>query len=119
MVDLMRLFAGEFNQVKSFVSNSHWKFDVEDNAYAIMRTKDGVIGMLNSSATQWRHRFNLDITLEHGSLILGGILSGSKSYGDETLKIVRAEAESDNGTPMEQTTLYNEDPSWREEINSL
>ena len=27
--------------------------------------------MLNSSATQWRHRFNLDINLEKGSLILG------------------------------------------------
>ena len=40
MLDLMRLFAGEFIFVKSFVSNSHWKFDVEDNAYAIMKTKD-------------------------------------------------------------------------------
>jgi predicted dehydrogenase len=51
MVDLMRLFAGEFNEVHSFISNSHWGYDVEDNAYAIMRTNDGVVGMLNSSAT--------------------------------------------------------------------
>jgi predicted dehydrogenase len=57
MVDLMRLFAGEFNDVQSYVSNSHWGYDVEDNAYAIMRTSDGIVGMLNSSATQWRHRF--------------------------------------------------------------
>ena len=87
MVDLMRLFGGEFTQVHSFVSNGHWGYDVEDNAYALMRTEAGVVGMLNSSATQWRHRFHLDINLERGSLILGGILSGTKSYGAETLTV--------------------------------
>lgn len=117
MVDLMRLFAGEFTEVKSFVSNDYWRFDVEDNAYAIMRTETGVIGMLNSSATQWRHQFNLDINLQYGSLILDGILSGSKSYGDETLKVIRSDIERDNGSPMEQTTLYNADPSWSAEID--
>ena len=39
MVDLMRLFAGDFHEIYSFVSNSRWKFDVEDNAYALMKTK--------------------------------------------------------------------------------
>ena len=29
MVDLMRLFCGEFNEIKSFISNDHWQFDVE------------------------------------------------------------------------------------------
>ena len=43
---------------------------------------------MHSSATQWRHRFNLDINLEKGSVILGGILSGTKSYGAETLTVV-------------------------------
>lgn len=116
MVDLMRLFAGEFVEVQSFVSNSHWNFDVEDNAYALMRTNDGVVGMLNSTATQWRHRFHLDINLERGSLILGGILSGSKSYGAETLTVVTADHERDNGDPKEQITRYNRDTSWDDEI---
>lgn len=116
MVDLMRLFAGEFTQVCSFVSNSHWRHDVEDNAYALMRTDDGIVGMLNSSATQWRHRFHLDINLDGGSIILGGILSGSKSYGAETLTVVRADPDNDMGDPKEQTTRYNRDPSWDEEI---
>jgi predicted dehydrogenase len=117
MVDLMRLFAGEFTDVQSFISNSHWGYDVEDNAYALMRTADGIVGMLNSSATQWRHRFNLDINLERGSIILGGILSGSKSYGAETLTVVTADHDNDNGDPKEQLTRYNRDPSWEEEIN--
>ena len=117
MVDLMRLFAGEFTDIQSFISNSHWGFDVEDNAYALMRTDDGVIGMLNSSATQWRHRFNLDINLEGGSLILGGILSGTKSYGAETLTVVTVDHNSDNGDPREQLTRYNRDSSWQDEVD--
>jgi predicted dehydrogenase len=119
MVDLMRLFAGEFTKVHSFISNNHWGHEVEDNAYALMRTEEGVIGMLNSSATQWRHRFSLDINLEKGSLILGGILSGSKSYGAEKLTIVRVDHNNDNGDPWEQQTRYNKDSSWEEEISQF
>jgi len=116
MVDLMRLFDGEFTEVHSFISNSHWGYDVEDNAYALLRSRDGVVAMLNSSATQWRHRFHLDINLQRGSLILGGILSGTKSYGAETLTVVRADPDNDQGDPKEQVTRYNRDPSWDEEI---
>ncbi len=115
MVDLLRLFGGEFTKVNSFVSNDFWGHDVEDNAYALMRTDDGVVAMLHSSATQWRHRFNLEITLERGTLILSGILSGSKSYGAETLTVAWA-ANDDMGDPKEQTTRYNQDNSWRDEI---
>jgi predicted dehydrogenase len=119
MVDLMRLFAGEFTEINSFIENSHWNYDVEDNAYALMRTADGKVAMLNSSATQWRHRFYLDINLEKGSLVLGGILSGSKSYGAETLKVVSANPENDQGNPKEVTTKYNSDPSWHAEIEEF
>ena len=119
LVDLMRLFAGEFTQVHSFIKNSHWNYNVEDNAYALMRTESGKVAMLNSSATQWRHRFHLDINLEKGSVILGGILSGSKSYGAETLTVVYANPDNDQGDPKEVTTRYNTDPSWYAEIKEF
>jgi len=119
MVDLMRLFAGEFSEVYSFIENSHWNYNVEDNAYALMRTESGKVAMLNSSATQWRHRFNIDINLQKGSLILGGILSGSKSYGAETLTIVESNPTNDRGDPMEVRKRYNNDPSWESEINEF
>jgi len=115
MVDLMRLFGGDFDDVRSIVSNDYWKHDVEDNAYALMRSRSGVVAMLHSTATQWRHRFNLEITLEKGALILSGILSGSKSYGAETLTVVWA-GEDDQGDPREQSTHYNQDTSWADEI---
>jgi predicted dehydrogenase len=118
MVDMMRLFAGEFTDIHSFISNSHWKHDVEDNAYALMRTADGVVAFLHSSATQWRHRFQLDIALARGAVILSGILSGTKSYGSETMTVVYAHDE-DGGDPREQRTSYNRDNSWRDEINDF
>lgn len=117
MVDLLRLFAGEFIDIHSFISNDFWNYDVEDNAYAIMRTEQGLVAMLHSSATQWRHRFNLEMSFEKGSIILGGILSGSKSYGSETMTVVYANPDEDNGEPREQRTLYNKDPSWEKEIS--
>lgn len=115
MVDLMRLFGGEFTDIHSFVSNAFWNHDVEDNAYALMRTASGVVAMLHSSATQWRHRFQLEIALERGLIILSGILTNSKSYGSETILVAYAH-EDDGGDPREMTTRYNRDDSWRDEI---
>lgn len=119
MVDLMRLFAGEFIEVQSLVSNSYWGFDVEDNAYALMRTASGIVGILHSSATQWRHLFNLDINLERGSINLGGLLTGTKSYGAETLTVATVDHSKDNGDPREQLTRFNTDTSWEQEINDF
>ena len=119
MIDLMRLFAGEFVEVHSFIKNSFWNYNVEDNAYALMQTEGGVVAMMNSSATQWRHRFQLDINLERGGLVLGGILSGSKSYGAETLTIIESNPKNDHGDPKETTIRYNSDPSWCSEIEEF
>ena len=117
MLDLIRYLSGEnFSKVFSFIDNAFWNFDVEDNAYALMRSPKGVVAQLHSSATQWRHVFNLEITLQKGSLLLGGLLTGSKSYGDETLRIITSNPEKDKGMPKETTKKYNEDVSWDNEI---
>jgi len=115
MVDLMCLFCGEFVEVKSFVSNSYWNHDVEDNAYALMRDRKGRVAILHSSATQWQHMFSLHISLTKGYLELQGILAGTKSYGEEKL-IVGRRSKSDVGTLSCETTKYLEDNSWRDEI---
>lgn len=119
MVDLIRLLGGEFSQVHSFVENSFWNFEVEDNAYALLRSDEGVVAMMHSSATQWRHLFSLEIHLELGAIVLGGILSGSKSYGAETMTVIWSDPNKDAGSPKEQSTRYNEDPSWEDEINEF
>jgi predicted dehydrogenase len=118
MLDLLRLFAGEFSDIRSFVDNRFWNHDVEDNAYALMRTEDGKVAFLHSSATQWQHQFNLEIALAEGAIVLSGILSGSKSYGAETLKVTRRPMEG-AGDPEEEIREYDEDPSWSDEIDEF
>ena len=117
MLDLIRYLSGEdFSKVFSFIDNAFWNYDVEDNAYVLMQSPKGIVAQVHSSATQWRHIFNLEITLQKGSLLLGGILTGSKSYGDETLRIITSNPEKDKGNPKESTKKYNEDVSWDNEI---
>ena len=116
MLDLMRYFAGDFTSVHSFISNSFWNFDVEDNAYVMMKSDTGIVAQLMSSATQWQHTFNLNITLENGSLVLGGLRTSSKSYGEETLRIISSDAEKLNTKPQVEERSYDEDISWDEEI---
>ncbi len=118
MLDLIRYFCGEFDEIKSFISNDYWKHDVEDNAYAIMRNKKGQHAIIQSSATQWQHKFRLEITLTEGSIVLSGILSGSKSYGEETLTI-GVKAETSIGNHRQETIKYLEDPSWKDEIDEF
>ena len=118
MVDMLRLFAGEFVHVNAHVSNAYWRHDVEDNAWALLRTEDDIVALLHSSATQWRHRFRLEITLSEGALILSGILSSSRSYGAETLTVVER-CSDDRGDPREVATRYNADNSWRAEIDEF
>jgi hypothetical protein len=50
--------------------------------------------------------------------VLSGILSGSKSYGAETLTVAWAQPD-DEGDPKEQTTRYTRDPSWEDEIDEF
>jgi hypothetical protein len=116
MVDLMRLFCGEFTDVKSFIYNDFWKHDVEDNAYALLKDTKGRVAMLNSTATQWQHKFNLEITLSEGYIELHGILSGSKSYGEEKIVIGKRDEESDNGQMETKTIKFLQDNSWKDEI---
>ena len=66
-----------------------WKKNVEDNVYSILKNKDGIFASIHSSATLWKHKFSLDITLEKGMISLSGILSGTKSYGKEKINIIK------------------------------
>ena len=84
-----------------------------------MRNKAGQVASLHSTATQWQHRFRLEIILEEGLLELSGILSGSKSYGSETLKIIERVAGEGSGSQEENLFTFLNDNSWKEEIDEF
>jgi predicted dehydrogenase len=119
MLDLFNLFLGKFINVKSFLSNCQWNFEVEDNAVVIMENNDGQLAMLHSSATFWKHMFSLNIILEKGYMKLDGLLSKSGSYGRETLVVGRRQFEDEAeavGNPSEETIYFDKDLSWELEV---
>lgn len=123
MLDLMRYFSGEdFTHINSFVTTSFWDIEAEDNAFAIMQSDQKVTAMLHSSATQWKHKFLLEMAFEEGYINLDGILSGTRSYAPEKLVVGRREFEDVTyamGKPKESITWFENDDSWKLEIDEF
>jgi len=123
MLDLMRYFSKQnFKQINSFVTTSYWNIEAEDNAFAIMQSDEKVTAMLHSSATQWKHKFLLEMCFEEGYINLDGILSGTRSYAPEKLVIGRREFEDITfamGKPKETTTWFEYDDSWKIEVEEF
>jgi predicted dehydrogenase len=116
MLDLFRHFCGEFTEIKSMCTNAFLEGPLEDNAFALLRTNAGCIAMLHSSATQWKHRFTLEIFMEDGYVVVEGMPSGSRSYRDEWVIEGRKNTGFAVGNPPEQATFCNTDPSWKAEL---
>jgi predicted dehydrogenase len=112
LLDLIRYFCGDFTTIKALVSNHYWKHDVEDNAYAIMRSKKNIVAMIHSTATQWQHQFRVEITLEKALINLTGILSGSMTYGDETIEV----QEKILNNKKIKFQKFKKDFSWKREV---
>jgi predicted dehydrogenase len=116
MLDLFRHFGGEFSEIKSMCTTAYWDTPLEDNAFALLRNDKGCIAMLHSSATQWKHRFTLEIFMEDGYVIVDGMPSGTRSYRDEWVIEGRKHRGFAVGNPPEQATFCNTDPSWQAEL---
>lgn len=122
MLDLFRLFGGEFEEVKGFVRRSFWQNGLEDNAFALLRGKDDLVAMLHSSATHWNHTFRLEIYLTEGYLVIQGFLTGTRTYGRETLVVGRREwndPDAARGNPHEERYHFDEDHSWEREVDDF
>jgi len=123
MLDLMRYFSGQaFTHINSFVTTSYWDIESEDNAFAIMQSDEKITAMLHSSATQWKHKFLLEMCFEEGYVNLDGILSGTRSYAPESLVVGRREFEDITfamGKPRETITWFENDDSWKLEVDEF
>ena len=121
MLDLFRHFLGDFTEVKGMVSTAYWDIPMEDNAFALLRDENGAVAMLHSSSTQWKHKFNLEIYCSDGLLSVNGILSSTRSYGDETITVARRQFDDGFkiGKPHEETIYFDTDPSWELEVENF
>src|SRR3989339_918108 len=116
MLDLFLMMAGEFDEVKAFVSNLYWHLDVEDNVFAIFRNRKGQVAQLHSTMTQWRHLFSLEIFLEKGHIVINGLLTNSGAYGKEELSAsFNAAAGPGVSWDREERIIYSINTSWANE----
>lgn len=122
MLDLFRLFVGDFSEVVGMRGITAFDVPVEDNAFVLLRTPRGQMAQLHSSATSWKHTFRLEIGCERGYIVVSGLLSKTGSYGRETLVVGRRPAPGERaaiGNPREETIYYDDDPSWDIEVAHL
>ena len=123
MIDLIRYFINEdLNCIHSYICKSFWNIQSEDNAFLMLKSKSGIIASMHSSATQWKHKFLLEICFENGYLNLDGILSPTRSYSPEKLIIGRREFEDITyamGKPKEEIIYFENDDSWSLEVTEF
>ena len=110
-LDLFRWFLGEFCEVKAFVENRYWKMaPLEDNAFVLLRSREGRVAELHSSLTLWKNTFSLDVFGHEGYASVSGL---GGSYGMERAAFGKKEFEKPFS---EQLIEYRgPDQSWRYE----
>ncbi len=116
LLDLARRFCGEFTEMQAMVGTPLWSAGADDNIFAMLRTASGAVASLHSSATQWRHTFQLELSFSEGSLLLDGLVTGSGSYlaagNAETLTVRRGR----EGQVQATRHTFKEDDSWEREL---
>lgn len=123
MLDLLRYMVGDFTEVEGFTDNLVWKDSPsEDTAFVTMRTSEGKVATLHSSAIQWKHKFDLDIVLTGGYIALNGLITSTRSYGEERITYYKKDLEQKSGkmgNPTEYTLCFDEDQSWDLEVEEF
>jgi predicted dehydrogenase len=109
LIDLARMFLGDFETVDGFAATYYWDMPVDDNAFLLLRTGDAKTAALHVSCTEWKNLFSLEIYGRDAKLHIEGL---GGSYGLERLAFYRMLPEM--GPP--ETTIWEfprADESWR------
>ena len=61
LIDLSRLFLGEFNEIKGFINTYFYKMSVEDNAFLTLKTRTNKVAFLHASWTEWKNMLSFEI----------------------------------------------------------
>lgn len=122
LLDLFQVFLGPLAVVDAVLNDSFWGCGVEDNAFVLLRSEQGRPAFLHSSATLWKHTFQLEIGCREGYLVASGLLSKTGSYGREQLVIGRRQFEDETcalGNPREEIIHFDRDESWDKEVEEF
>jgi predicted dehydrogenase len=111
VVDLFVWFLGKVSRVTGFASTTRWPIQpLEDNGFALLQTREGVVASVHSSLTPWTNLFEFEVYGEKGSLAVRGL---GASYGVEELVVTQ----HDPSAPFSHRTIEYRggDTSWKAE----
>ncbi len=112
LIDLARLFLGDFSEVSGFAPTYFWRMPVDDNAFLLLKTPKRQVAFLHASCTEWKNLFSFEIYGRDAKLHIEGL---GGSYGQERLAYYKMLPQM--GPP--ETTLWEysmEDHSWEWEF---
>ncbi len=115
IIDLIRWFGGDITEVFGTTETKFWNMDVEDNAFAILKTTEDVTASFHVSWTNWKNIFSFEIFGTEGYIRIEGL---GGSYGIEILEIGKRKKEG--GVPdIENYEFPTNDVSWVNEWNEF
>ena len=82
LIDLSRMFLGDFVKTEGYAKNYFWDMPVDDNAFLTLTTAKGQTAFLQASCTEWKNLFSFEIYGKLGKLDINGL---GGSYGVEKL----------------------------------
>ena len=117
LIDLSRMFLGEFNKVEASLRKFYWKAkgQVDDNAFLTLTNKKNKVAFLHCSCTEWKNKFSFEIFGSKGKIDINGL---GRSYGTEKLNLYIMKKKL--GKPkMRSWKYYGKDNSWKLEIKKF
>jgi predicted dehydrogenase len=115
LIDLARLFLGDFTEVEGFAHTYFWDMPVDDNGFLLLRTARQQVAFLHASCTEWKNLFSLEIYGRRAKLDIAGL---GGSYGTERLTLHRMLPEM--GPPETTAWEYPRgDQSWKLEFDEF
>jgi len=115
LIDLSRLFLGDFSHIQGFTHTYYWDMPVEDNGFMLLRTANNQVSFLHVSWTEWKNLFSFEIYGRNAKLHIEGL---GGSYGVERLTYYKMLPEM--GPP--ETTIWEypgKDRSWEVEFSEF
>jgi predicted dehydrogenase len=82
LIDLARVFLGDFSEASGYLPTYFWKMEVEDNAFMLLKTRSGQAAWLHATWTEWKNTFSFEIFARNAKLHWEGL---GGSYGTERL----------------------------------
>ncbi len=112
LIDLARLFLGDFSDIQGYAHTYYWDMPVEDNGFLMLKTPSKQVAFLHASCTEWKNTFSFEIYGRNGKIDINGL---GGSYGVERISFYKMSAEM--GPP--ETFIWEypmADDSWKVEF---